>query len=189
MKFEPTIDVKDVVRKASLYKKISQDDIDEFRENVEEFFGFVKIGQEERTQAGFLKTFLVNTFYKDKYLIVEEEDKKDLSIKGAYDPNEKSYVFIETKKVDSTEMVKMDSLEAKAFYETVLYYMNERQKHNDELKHIIITNMNDWCVIDALEYDRLFWRDKYFRKKYIAFINGQLSYTDRCRKEISDTCA
>ena len=179
MKFEPTIDVKDVVRKASLYKKISQDDIDEFRENVEEFFGFVKIGQEERTQAGFLKTFLVNTFYKDKYLIVEEEDKKDLSIKGAYDPNEKSYVFIETKKVDSTEMVKMDSLEAKAFYETVLYYMNERQKHNDELKHIIITNMNDWCVIDALEYDRLFWRDKYFRKKYIAFINGQLSYTDR----------
>ena len=60
MKFEPTIDVKDVVRKASLYKKISQDDIDEFRENVEEFFGFVKIGQEERTQAGFLKTFLVN---------------------------------------------------------------------------------------------------------------------------------
>ena len=111
MKFEPTIDVKGVVRKASLYKKISQDDIDEFRENVEEFFGFVKIGQEERTQAGFLKTFLVNTFYKDKYLIVEEEDKKDLSIKGAYDPNEKSYVFIETKKVDSTEMVKMDSLE------------------------------------------------------------------------------
>lgn len=86
--------------------------------------------------------------------------------------------FIETKSTTSTEMVKRDDLQAKAFYETILYYMDERQRGNVELKYIVITNMYEWCIIDALDYDRLFWRDSYFNKIYKQFINGQLAFRD-----------
>ena len=176
MIFEPNSDIKAIVKKASLYRNVSQDSIDLFKKEIKTYFEFLNDHQTEETQKGFLKTFLEHTYYKEKYLIVGDENRKDLAILGAYDTLAKTNVFIETKSTTSDEMVKKDDLRAKAFYETILYYMNDRHNRNDELKHIIITNMKEWCIIDALDYDRIFWRDNSFKKKYEQFINGQLSF-------------
>ena len=176
MIFEPNSDIKAIVKKASLYRNISQDSIDLFKKEIKTYFDFLNDHQTEETQKGFLKTFLEHTYYKEKYLIVGDENRKDLAILGAYDTLAKTNVFIETKSTTSDEMIKKDDLRAKAFYETILYYMNERHDRNDELKHIIITNMKEWCIIDALDYDRIFWRDNSFKKKYEQFIKGQLSF-------------
>lgn len=176
MIFEPSSDIKAIVKRASLYRNISQDSVDLFKKEIKTYYDFLDDHQTEETQKGFLKTFLEHTYYKEKYLIVGDEKRKDLAILGAYDPLSRTNVFIETKSTTSDEMVRKDDLRAKAFYETILYYMNERHDRNDELKHIVITNMNEWCIIDALDYDRLFWRDNNFKKKYEQFIKGQLSF-------------
>lgn len=176
MIFEPNSDINAIVKRASLYRNVSQDSSDLFKREIKIFFDFLKDHQTEETQKGFLKTFLEHTYYKDKYLIVGDENRKDLAILGAYDTSANTNVFIETKSTTSTEMVKRDDLRAKAFYESILYYMDERNGRNDELKYIIITNMKEWCIIDALDYDRLFWRDNGFRNKYQQFKNGQLSF-------------
>ena len=176
MIFEPNSDIKAIVKRASLYRNISQDSVDLFKKEIKTYYDFLNDHQTEETQKGFLKTFLEHTYYKEKYLIVGDENRKDLAILGGYDTLAKTNVFIETKSTTSDEMVKKDDLRAKAFYETILYYMNERHERNDELKHIIITNMIEWCIIDALDYDRIFWRDNNFKNKYEQFKKGQLSF-------------
>lgn len=176
MIFEPNSDIKAIVKKASLYRNVSQESTDLFKKNIKEYFDFLKDNQTEETQKGFLKSFLEDTYYKNKYLIIGDNNRKDLAILGAYDISANTNVFIETKSTTSVEMVKRDDLRAKAFYESILYYMNERNDKNDELKYIIITNMKEWCIIDALDFDRLFWRDNSFRNKYQQFKNGQLSF-------------
>ena len=176
MIFEPNSDIKAIVKKASLYRNISQESGNLFKSEIKTYFGFLDDQQTEETQKGFLKTFLEHTYYKEKYLIVGDDNRKDLAILGAYEPTAQTNVFIETKSTTSNEMVMKNDLRAKAFYETILYYMNERHGRNNELKHIVITNMKEWCIIDALDYDRIFWRDNCFRKKYEQFKNGQLSF-------------
>ena len=176
MKFEPKTDIKEVVRNASLYNPIPDEEIDSFKTHIDDFLDLIKVGQGEQTQAGFLKTMLEKAFYEEKSLIVLEENKKDMSIKSEHSSDSDTYVFIETKKIDSNEMVCKDNLEAKAFYETIYYYMNERNDGNDVLKYIVITNMVEWCIIDALEYARLFWRNRAFRQLYDDFKHNRLSY-------------
>ena len=178
MIFEPNSDIKEIIKKSSLYRNISQESSELFRKEIKTYFDFLEDGQTEETQKGFLKSFLEHTYYHENYLIVGDDKRKDLAILGSYDKSARTNVFIETKSTISNEMVKRDDLRAKAFYETVLYYMNERKDDNNELKHIVITNMNEWCIIDALDYDRLFWRDNGFRKIYEQFKKGQLSFKD-----------
>ena len=178
MIFEPNTKIKEIVKKSSLYRPISHESSDLFKKEIKMYFEFLKDGQTEETQKGFLKSFLEHTYYHEDYLIIGDEKRKDLAILGDYSTSAKTNVFLETKSTTSTEMVKQDDLQAKAFYETILYYMNERQDGNDELKYIVITNMREWCIIDALDYDRIFWRDSYFRKKYDLFIKKKLAFKD-----------
>ena len=178
MIFEPNSRIKEIVKKSSLYRNITQESTDLFKKEIKIYFDFLKDGQTEETQKGFLKTFLEHTYYHEDYLIIGDEKRKDLAILGDYSTSAKTNVFIETKSTISTEMVKQDDLQAKAFYETILYYMNERQGGNDELKYIVITNMREWCIINALDYDRLFWRDSFFKKKYDLFIKKKLAFKD-----------
>jgi adenine-specific DNA-methyltransferase len=47
-------------------------------------------------------------------------------------------------------MVSCDDLNKKALQELVLYYLRERITHkNIHLKHLIITNINEWFIFDA----------------------------------------
>ncbi len=185
MNFNPTTDIKEELRKASILRPIPEEDLDTFRREIYDFLSFCNDGDVEQKLAGFLKTMLENSFYKKNNLIVLEENRKDVAIKAEYNSEATNYVFIETKRLRSPEMVKVDNLNAKAFYETIYYYMNERAKGNDQLKHIIITNMHEWCIINAQEYNRLFWRDSAFKNLYLDFVNHRLSYntTDELYQE------
>jgi len=178
MIFKPTNNIKEELRKASLFKTVPEEDVETFRDDLNDFLSFCKDKDVEQKLAGYLKTMLESSFYKKNHLIVLEENRKDMAIKGNYNSDAPNFVFIETKRIKSKEMVKEDDLNAKAFYETIYYYMNERDSGNDELKHIVITNMHEWCIINALEYDRLFWRDTSFRKLYNDFKNNRLGYND-----------
>ena len=132
MIFEPNSDIKEIIKKSSLYRNISQESSELFRKEIKTYFDFLEDGQTEETQKGFLKSFLEHTYYHENYLIVGDDKRKDLAILGSYDKSARTNVFIETKSTISNEMVKRDDLRAKAFYETVLYYMNERKDDNNE---------------------------------------------------------
>jgi adenine-specific DNA-methyltransferase len=60
----------------------------------------------------------------------------------------------------------------KAFAEAVKYFMDERQKGNFSVKHIIILTAFEWFVFDAQEFEKLFWKDPRFKKIYIDYTSS-----------------
>ncbi len=61
-------------------------------------------------------------------------------------------VIIEAKKVGSKEMITQHDLNHKAFHEAIFYFMRERDKGNDALTHIVITDFYEWFVFDAKDF-------------------------------------
>ena len=186
MIFIPSTSIKKDIQKVSTKKSISEEEMKKFKDQICLFYKCIKESEKipsskdvEETQRGYLKTFLERCYYDDhKNLVIEEKENRDLSILGGMSPSDKCNILIETKSTTNTkEMVKEDDLRAKGFYESILYYMRlRRASGGDELKYIIITNMYNWCIIDAHEYDRVFWRNKSFRDLVDKFDHGQLSF-------------
>jgi adenine-specific DNA-methyltransferase len=78
-------------------------------------------------------------------------------------------VIIEAKAVGSNDMITAHDLNRKAFHEAIFYFMQEREKGNDKLTHIVITDFYQWFVFDAKDFDNLFWRNTQLQKKLKNF--------------------
>ena len=82
-------------------------------------------------------------------------------------------VLMECKTIGSREFPRIkDSkksiLESKAFFESILYFLREREEGNNYLKHIVLCTLEEIFVIDSKEYERIFGASKEVRK---AFLN------------------
>lgn len=119
----------------------------------------------EENQKTFIRDFLINTFnYK-----INTSGDIDWAIFNEFNKVE---VIIEVKRIiNESEMVNKENFLRKAFFETILYFMKERNQGNVDLKHIIITNVHNWYIIDASEYERIFWNNKLFRKRFLDWEN------------------
>lgn len=83
-------------------------------------------------------------------------------------------VIIEAKVVGSKDMITIHDLNRKAFHEAIFYFMQERERGNDKLTHIIITDFHDWFVFDAKDFDHLFWRNDQLKKVFHAYHDPNL---------------
>src|SRR5690606_29987351 len=86
-------------------------------------------------------------------------------------------VILEAKKpTNRAEMVSADNLNKKSFQELVLYYLRERITHkNLEVKHLVITNINEWFIFDEHLFERLFAQNKSFVKQFENFETSKKS--------------
>ncbi|MCH5600820.1 hypothetical protein MKP09_24350 [Niabella ginsengisoli] len=86
-------------------------------------------------------------------------------------------------------MLTTEKLNSKAFQELVLYYLRERIIHkNLEIKHLIVTNINEWFIFDATIFDRLFAQNKTLVQQFEDFEQGRLAdtKTDFFYKQIAE---
>ncbi|GAA7906373.1 class I SAM-dependent DNA methyltransferase [Helicobacter pylori] len=74
--------------------------------------------------------------------------------------NDKVEVIIEFKALKNpNEFIKKGDLNVKAFHESLLYYLTERKKGNNNLKHLILATIKELYIIDANEF-KIFNKDK-----------------------------
>ena len=132
-----------------------------------------------------IRDFLRDTFYKDKNAI-NTKDRSDLVIHESKDTNSNVAVIIEAKRPSNKgEMLSKDNLNKKALQELVLYYLRERITHkNLEVKHLIITNINEWYIFDEHLFERLF-NKKDLVNQFESFEHGKKS-TSIFYKEIAE---
>lgn len=65
------------------------------------------------------------------------------------------------------EMLAPDDLNRKAMQQLLLYYLEDRTDEKaDDFRRLIITTGYEWYVFDALDFNRLFWKDKAFVKAF-----------------------
>jgi len=121
-----------------------------------------------------VRDFLLDTYYKETNEI-NTKDKKDLVIYLGTKTDSPVGVIIEAKRPSNEkEMVTPTKANSKALWELILYYFDERIKANNaELKQLIITNINQWYIIDANYFDKYIYRNSQIKKLY------ELKQTDK----------
>ncbi|PAF52238.1 Eco57I restriction-modification methylase domain-containing protein [Helicobacter sp. 13S00477-4] len=117
--------------------------------------------ESEEHQKNNINIFLKNTFG----YIINTKEKIDAAI---FEDNEVR-VIIEAKSFNNKAQFPTSSktLESKAFYESILYYLRESiTNKNNHIKHIILCNLESFYIVDALEYHKYFEKDKAIHKLF-----------------------
>ncbi|MDY0336129.1 MAG: class I SAM-dependent DNA methyltransferase, partial [Bacteroidales bacterium] len=156
--------------------------------------------ESEEFHKNLVSDFLKKTYYDPNHFI-NTKGRNDLVIHNGDKAKSSVGVILEAKKpTNKWEMVqppaagdtpeqRMVKLNVKAFHELVLYYLRERiTEKNLEVKHLVITNINEWFIFDANTFDRLFAQNKNLVKQFQDFEGGRLAgiKTDFFYKEIAE---
>ena len=121
-----------------------------------------------------LRDFLRDTYYKDTNAI-NTKDKKDLVIHLSKTTDSEVGVIIEAKRpTNINEMISAANPNKKALHELILYYFNERiTNSNNQLKQLVITNINEWYIINANHFDKKIYDNPKFKKLYEIKVNDK----------------
>ncbi|MCL5991524.1 MAG: Eco57I restriction-modification methylase domain-containing protein [Bacteroidetes bacterium] len=168
------IEPKLALNKAFLKEKVLRNDIDVFKKNLNLLLNKTYGEDSEEHDKVNLITFLKDTYYKDKYEI-NTKDNIDLAIHIDKSSKSNVGVIIEVKRPSNTsEMISTDDFNTRAMHELVLYYMTERVIHkNIYIKNLIAANIYGWFIFSSHEFERLFYNNKKFLKKFEDWNNKQ----------------
>ena len=180
---------KMALNKAFLKVKPNRIEIEGFKTNLIQLLDRTNDTESEEFHKNLIIDFLKKTYY-DPAHFVNTKGRNDLVIHNGNNAASAVGVIIEVKKpTNKSEMITKEKLNAKAFQELVLYYLRERVTHkNIEVKHLVITNINEWYIFDATIFDRLFAQNKNLVKQFIDFEGGRLAdiKTDFFYKQIAE---
>ncbi len=156
-----TIRPRKALNKAYLKAKPLRDDIDTFKQNFTRLLNHTNDQESEEFHKNLVADFLKNTWYAPDYFI-NTKGRNDQVIHNDKDAKSGVGVIIEAKKpTNKAEMLQTDRFNVKAMQELVLYYLRERITNNNlAVKHLIATNIQEWFIFDALDFEKYFARDK-----------------------------
>ncbi len=180
---------KKALNKAFLKVKPKRSEIEKFKANLITLLDRTNDKESEEFHKNLIIDFLNKTYYDSSYYI-NTRGRNDLVIHNGPNANTSVGVIIEAKNpTNKTEMVTNKRLNVKAFQELVLYYLRERIiGKNLEVKHLVVTNINEWFIFDAVLFDRLFAQNKDLVNKFNDFEAGRLAdtRTDFFYKQIAE---
>ena len=162
------------------YRKVKpvRKDIDAFKVNLIALLDNVKPSESEEFHKNLIIDFLKKTYYDPDHY-VNTRGREDLVIHNGKTSTTSTGVLIEAKSPTNTnEMPSDGKVNTKAVQELVLYYLRERiTEGNDEVRHLIVTNVYEWYIFDAQIFDKCFAQDTKLVKKFKEFEAGKLSDT------------
>ncbi|MGD1703036.1 DUF7149 domain-containing protein [Dapis sp. BLCC M229] len=172
-----SISPRKALNKAYLKVRPSRKDIEKFKDNLKLLLEQINEAESEEFHKNLISQFLQDTYYKPKHFI-NTKGRNDLVIHNSKDQKSNVNVILEIKKPTNTkEMLKVDNLNTKAFQELVLYFLRERLQENNnlEIKHLVATNVYEWFIFDAQEFEKYFIQDKNLVKQFHDFEAGRLT--------------
>jgi adenine-specific DNA-methyltransferase len=174
-----TIKIKDAINKAYLKLPPTRSQIETFKENFKYLFRQVKDSEGEEFHKNEISEFLKKTYYSPNHYI-NTRGRYDLVIHNSKESASSVGVIVEVKSPGNVcEMPTVDNLNAKAIHELLLYYLRERiTNKNLELKNLIATNLFEWFIFDAHEFEKHFANNKSLVQKFIDFEEGRSSGKD-----------
>lgn len=173
------IKIKEALNKAYLKLSPTRSQIESFKKNIKYLLKQVKDSEGEEFHKNEISEFLKKTYYSPNHYI-NTKGRYDLVIHNTKDSNGSVGLIVECKSpVNISEMPTKDNLKVKAVLELILYYLRERITNNNlEIKHLIATNLYEWFIFDAHEFEKLFAENKFLIKQFKDFEEGRLSGKD-----------
>jgi hypothetical protein len=183
------LNLRNSINKAYLKVKPNRTQIETFKKNITNLFDQIKESESEEFHKNIISEFLKNTYYSPNNYI-NTKGRSDLVIHNGKDSNSTVGVLFEVKKPSNkSEMPTSKDINTKAFHELILYYLRERiTNKNIEIKYLVITNIFEWFIFNANDFEKLFSSDKNLVKQFEDFENERLSgrNTDFFYKSIAE---
>ncbi|MCK4517778.1 hypothetical protein KAT92_03320, partial [Candidatus Babeliales bacterium] len=180
------IDIKQSLKKAYRKQRPTREEIELLRYELLKMLGETNLNESEEYHKGLLKDFLKKIAYANYF--INTKDRSDLVIYNGKDSKSTGGVIIETKRPSNkTGMPTTDNLNKKAMQELLLYFLRERvTEKNFDVKHLIATNLYEWFIFDAHEFEKIAEAAK-LKKRFKDFEEGRLSFdkTELFYKEIA----
>jgi len=159
---------KQSLNKAFLKEKLSRAAVDLFKHNFSVFMNNTSANQgDEEHLKSQLAYFLRDTWYKDSHHI-NPVGKNDLVIHTGKSTADPVGVIVEVKSINNrVEMISSLKPNVKAFHELVLYYLRQKiEENNNGIKFLIASNIDEWYLFDANEFDKKIYRNSAVKKLY-----------------------
>jgi hypothetical protein len=184
------LNLRNSINKAYLKVKPDRAQIETFKKNIINLFDQIKESESEEFHKNIISEFLKNTYYSPTNYI-NTKGRYDLVIHNGKDSKSTTGVLFEVKKPgNKSDMPTCENLNSRAFQELILYYLRERiSGKNIEVKHLVITNIFEWFLFDANDFEKIFATDKDLLKQFEDFENERLSgkNTDFFYKNIAES--
>jgi len=152
-----------------------------FEELIKEVSRALHTNQTEDVIKNSLIAFLKKSIFKDNNCINSKAYKgqhaADLVIHSDKSIDSKVNVIFELKShKNKQEMSSLSDINKKSIWEAVLYYLWEKIEYkNNDVTHIIITDIFEWFIFDAKVFNDLFYENKDIQKE---FVNWKRKATD-----------
>jgi len=162
--------VRQGINKAFLKEPVERPEFDNFKHALsgllDQIEHAVEADEHEEHLKNLLPPFLKSLGFDDHK--INTSGRIDLAIYTGNKKNDPVGVLMEVKRPgNKAEMITRDNFNKKALHEAVLYYLEQRiEEDNTDLKHIIITNMHDWFIFDAQEFERCFYKPSVLKKTW-----------------------
>ncbi len=164
------------INKAFLKVKPNRTQIETFKKNIINLYDQINESESEEFHKNIISEFLKGTYYSPNHYI-NTKGRADLVIHTGKDTGTPVGVLFETKKPGNrSEMPTPGNLNSKAFYELILYYLRERIiNKNIDIKYLVTTNIYEWFIFSANDFERLFANDKTLVRQFNDFEEGRLA--------------
>ena len=162
--------------KAYRQVSIGKQSFDTFKQHLGMLYEQIATIDTEEKLKGDLMDFLKLTFYGQNYK-VSPNGRIDCAIHLGNSIETPVGVIFEVKMpTNASEMITKDNLNKKALQELLLYYLRERvEKNNIQLKQLVVTNIYEFFIFDAQEFERVFYSNKKLLKRFAEFNDGTLT--------------
>jgi len=156
--------------------QVVRDSFDNFKTRLRALLTAIDETESEENVKNHLAEFLKKTFYENKNEI-NTKGRTDLVIHAENKAKSPVNVLLEVKKPSNTaEMISREKLNTKAMQELVLYYLREREEENNtDIKYLIISNIYEFFIFDAADFEKLFYENKRFLKEFKDWQSGKKS--------------
>jgi adenine-specific DNA-methyltransferase len=170
---------------------IDREKIELFKENIKIAFDNIAIAdkkkESEEHYKAIVRDFLLDTYYKGNHSI-NTQGRNDLVIHNGSNATSPVGIIIETKQpTNKAEMISAKNPNSKSFQQLITYFLKERfENKNLEIKHLIISNIYEWYIFDASDFERYFYDNKKIKDSYLDWTNktSLMSKTDWFYQEV-----
>ena len=162
------------IPKAYLHDKPDVQEVMAFKSAMKELLMRINPSEHEEFNKNLVAEFFNQSLYRDKSYMVNTYNVTDLAIYAEMEThNEHPVVLFEFKGPGRPDMVTRNDLKKKALYELILYYIREEiAKRNTDIKHLIITDCEEYFVFEKNLFYQLFARNKRFVKNVLEADSG-----------------
>ncbi|MCX6272753.1 MAG: type II restriction endonuclease, partial [Bacteroidetes bacterium] len=178
-----------VLNKAYARQSLKREQIETFKNGLLQMFNRIKEGESEEYHKNIVSDFLKDTWYRGNFEI-NTKGRKDLVIHTGKSVKDPVGVILEAKRPgNKSEMISRNKPNSKALHELISYYLHERYLgDNKEIKYLIITNIFEWYVFDAVDFEKFFFANPKFVKSYKDWHDGMLvgNTTDWFYEEVAE---